>query len=239
MKPIIGISANEIADAGEVLHHLPVTYLPAGYVKAVQEVGGMPLVLPISDKLDAKRYVDMIDKLILTGGQNVSENFYTDIDVDESPLAMLERDEFELALIEEAIKQKKPIFGVCRGMQLINVYFGGTLHKDLSLRNPEPVKHMQAPVERWVATHDVELEDDSKVLSIYGKITQVNSFHFQSIDKLGKGLKITAKSPDGIIESVESISDNPPILGVQWHPDFSYDVLTHEKEVFRFVVEKL
>jgi len=239
MKPIIGISANEISDAGRTLHHLPVTYLPAGYVRAVQEVGGTPLVLPIAPKEDAARYISMIDKLILTGGQNVSEVIYKDVEVDTTGLSMFERDEFELALIEEAIKQKKPIFGVCRGMQLVNVFFGGTLYKDLSKRSPEPVKHMQDPIERWIATHDVYVDEKSRLFSIYGKQAKVNSFHFQSIDKIGKGLKITAKSSDGVVESIESTNQLPPILCVQWHPDFAYDVLNEEKDVFKYVVEEL
>ncbi|MGX6970735.1 gamma-glutamyl-gamma-aminobutyrate hydrolase family protein [Vagococcus bubulae] len=235
MKKIIGISANEILDAGEILHHLPISYLPAGYVRAVQEVGGTPLVLPIGKPKDARTYINLIDKLILTGGQNVSPSLYTSHSSNEE-LSLLERDVFEMALIEEAIKQKKPIFGVCRGMQLLNVFLGGTLHEDLSSRQPEPIKHMQAPVDRWVATHDIFFDKESMLTPIYGDKATVNSFHFQSVDKLGNELKVTAKSEDNVIESFESSTNKHRILGVQWHPDFSYDVLSQEKEVFDFVV---
>ncbi|UUV99568.1 gamma-glutamyl-gamma-aminobutyrate hydrolase family protein [Vagococcus luciliae] len=235
MKKIIGISANEVVDAGEVLHHLPISYLPAGYVRAVQEVGGTPLVLPISQPKEAKTYIDLVDKLILTGGQNVSPSLYSSNQSSEA-LSLLERDLFEIALIEEAIKQKKPIFGVCRGMQLLNVYLGGTLHQDLSLRQPERIKHMQSPIERWVATHDIFFEKDSILTQIYGSRTTVNSFHFQSVDQLGTDLKVTAKSDDHIIESIESSTDKHRILGVQWHPDFSYNVNDKEKGVFDFIV---
>lgn len=237
MKKMIGISANEIIDSGKTLHNLPISYLPAGYVRAVQEVGGVPVVIPLGKKKDAKTYVSLIDKLILTGGQNVTPTLYLE---GEKPinehLSLLERDVFEMALIKEAIKQQKPIFGVCRGMQLVNVYLGGTLHQDLSLRNPEPIRHMQTPIERWVATHDIYLESDSLLRPIYGANATVNSFHFQSINKIGNDLKITAVSEDGVVESIESSSDNHKILGVQWHPDFAYDTLEKEKEVFDFVV---
>nr|WP_277756514.1 gamma-glutamyl-gamma-aminobutyrate hydrolase family protein [Vagococcus sp. CY53-2] len=235
MKKIIGISANEVVDAGETLHHLPISYLPAGYVRAVQEVGGTPLVLPISQPKEAKTYIDLVDKLILTGGQNVSPSLYSSNQSSEA-FSLLERDLFEIALIEEAIKQKKPIFGVCRGMQLLNVYLGGTLHQDLSLRQPEPIRHMQAPIERWIATHDIFFEKDSVLTPIYGAKATVNSFHFQSINKIGNDLKITAVSEDGVVESIESSSDNHKILGVQWHPDFSYNVNDKEKGVFDFIV---
>ncbi|RHH68177.1 MULTISPECIES: gamma-glutamyl-gamma-aminobutyrate hydrolase family protein [Vagococcus] len=237
MKKMIGISANEIIDSGETLHNLPISYLPAGYVRAVQEVGGVPVVIPLGKKEDAKEYVSLIDKLILTGGQNVTPTLYLEgKEPINEHLSLLERDVFEMALIKEAIKQQKPIFGVCRGMQLVNVYLGGTLHQDLSLRNPEPIRHMQAPIERWVATHDIYLESDSLLRPIYGANATVNSFHFQSINKIGNDLKITAVSEDGVVESIESSSDNHKILGVQWHPDFAYDTLEKEKEVFDFVV---
>ncbi|MGX4686291.1 gamma-glutamyl-gamma-aminobutyrate hydrolase family protein [Vagococcus sp. JNUCC 83] len=237
MKKIIGISANEIIDSGETLHNLPISYLPAGYVRAVQEVGGVPLVLPLGKAEDVKSYVSLIDKLILTGGQNVTPSFYLkDEKVLNEQLSLLERDLFEMALIEEAINQQKPIFGVCRGMQLINVYLGGSLHQDLSLRQPEPIVHMQAPIERWIPTHDVFLEKDSLLTPIYGEQAMVNSFHFQSVNKVGKDLKVTAKSEDGVIESIESSSDAHKILGVQWHPDFAYQTLKQEKDVFDFVV---
>lgn len=237
MKKIIGISANEIIDPGETLYNLPISYLPAGYVRAVQEVGGLPLVLPLGKAEDAKSYVSLIDKLMLTGGQNVTPSLYLkDEKALNEQLSLLERDLFEMALIEEAIKQKKPIFGVCRGMQLINVYLGGTLHQDLSLRQPEPIPHMQDPIERWIATHDIFLERDSLLTPIYGEKATVNSFHFQSVKKVGKDLKVTAKSEDGVIESIESSSDNHKILGVQWHPDFAYQTLKQEKDVFDFVV---
>lgn len=237
MKKIIGISANEIQDPGKTLYNLPISYLPAGYVRAVQEVGGVPVVLPLGKVEDAKEYISLIDKLILTGGQNVSPSLYLE---NEKPLneelSLLERDMFEMALIEEAIKQHKPIFGVCRGLQLVNVYLGGTLHQDLSLRNPEPIPHMQDPIERWIATHDILVEKDSLLYPIYGDKGNVNSFHFQSVKKIGNDLKITAVSDDGVIESIESTSDKHRILGVQWHPDFAYQTLEKEKEVFDFVV---
>ncbi len=132
-KKIIGIAGNQLLQAAEVFHGNQVTYTPQGFVSAVQAAGGVPLVLPIGPKELAATYIQQIDKLLLAGGQDVAPEFYG-----QEPHIKLEetnrdRDEFELALIEEALKQNKPIFAVCRGMQLVNVALGGTLYQDLSM----------------------------------------------------------------------------------------------------------
>lgn len=238
-KKIIGISANETEDSGEKLHNMPINYLPAGYVKGIQLAGGLPLLLPVGTKEDAKLYINKIDKLVLTGGQNVNPKWYGEKREFNADLMLTSRDEFELALIEEALIQNKPIFAVCRGMQLLNVALGGTLYQDLSQRKPETVIHMQDPVRRQVATHSVTTNDNSVVRVIYGLKTMVNSFHFQAIKDLGKGLKITALSEDNIVEAVESTMRNQRIVGIQWHPDFAYEELKQERQMFRFVVDEL
>lgn len=238
-RPIIGIAANEIEDAGAKLYHLPISYTPFGYVKAVQNAGGLPLVLPVGSPDLAKEYIKQIDKLILAGGQNVSPALYGEsVQLEEASLSE-KRDQFELALIEEAIAQNKPIFAVCRGLQLVNVALGGSLYQDISHFSDGKIAHMQVPVSREIPTHQIQTEDTSILRDIYGKKTTVNSFHFQAVKKLAKKLKVTALSEDGIIEGVESNDSNLAFLGVQWHPDFAFDHLEQEMAVFRYVVEEL
>lgn len=238
-RSIIGIAANEINDAGSKLYHLPISYTPCGYVKAVQNAGGLPLVLPIGAPALASEYITQIDKLILTGGQNVSPALYGEtVQVEEASLS-IKRDQFELALIKEAIRQKKPIFAVCRGLQLVNVALGGSLYQDISGLNKSTIKHMQAPIAREIPTHQIQTEAGSILREIYGKETAVNSFHFQAVKELAEELTVTALSEDGIIEGVESKDPNLIFLGVQWHPDFAYDHLEQEQAVFRYVVDKL
>lgn len=238
-KPIIGISANEVEDSGEKLHNLPINYLPAGYVRGVQLAGGLPILLPIGTKEDAKEYIAQIDKLILTGGQNVNPQWYQEELTFDANLMSTKRDEFELALIDEAIKQGKPIFAVCRGLQLVNVALGGTLHQDLSKRTTEQVIHMQDPVPREEPTHRIRTEEGSILRRIYGEKASVNSFHFQSIKKLAPTLKITAISEDNVVEGIESTTNIVKILGVQWHPDFAYETMEQERKIFKFVVKEL
>ncbi|EOH93968.1 hypothetical protein UAW_02389 [Enterococcus haemoperoxidus ATCC BAA-382] len=238
-RPIIGIAANEIEDAGGRLYHLPISYTPCGYVKAVQNVGGLPMILPVGAPDLAKEYINQIDKLILAGGQNVSPALYGEsIQVEEASL-FEERDRFELALIEEAIIQKKPIFAVCRGLQLVNVALGGSLYQDISHLNDTKIAHMQVPISREIPTHQIRTEDTSILREIYGEKTTVNSFHFQAVKKLAEKLRVTALSEDGIIEGVESDDSSLAFLGVQWHPDFAYDHVEQEMAVFRYVVEEL
>ncbi|ALS02869.1 glutamine amidotransferase [Enterococcus silesiacus] len=238
-RPIIGIAANEIEDAGAKLYHLPISYTPCGYVKAVQSAGGLPLVLPVGSPELAKAYITQIDKLILAGGQNVSPTLYGEtIQVEEAELSN-ERDQFELTLIEEAIAQGKPIFAVCRGLQLVNVALGGSLYQDISCLNQQKIAHMQVPVSREIPTHQIQTEADSILRDIYGEATTVNSFHFQAVKKLAKELRVTALSEDGIIEGVESNDPSLVFLGVQWHPDFAYEYLEQEMAVFHYVVKEL
>lgn len=240
MKNRIGITANEIMDSGDILHNLEINYLPAGYSKGVAQAGGLPVLIPISEDLkDIRQYVSMIDKLILTGGQNVSPEFYQEKPIFSETLMMKKRDIFELALIEEAIKQDKPIFGICRGMQLLNVYFGGSLIQDLSQRVEEPVKHMQAPISNDIPTHWITTEKGSILNGIYGPKAKVNSFHFQAVNRIGNNLRVTANSEDGIVEGIESHGLRQKIVGVQWHPDFSYKVLEQERRAFNFVVNEM
>ena len=238
-RAIIGIAANEMTDAGVTLHHLPISYTPQGYVSAVQNAGGLPLLLPVGSPDLARDYISQIDKLILAGGQNVSPKLYGEtVQVKEAGLSD-ERDQFELALIEEEIKQKKPIFAVCRGLQLVNVALGGSLYQDISHLSDKKITHMQVPVARQIPTHLIQTKEHSILRKIYGKETRVNSFHFQAIKKIAAQLRVTARSEDGIVEGVESKDPNFSFLGVQWHPDFAYDHLEQEMAVFRYVVKTL
>lgn len=238
-RPIMGIAANEIMDAGKTLYHLPISYTPAGYVKAINNVGGLPLILPIGAPETAKEYVNQIDKLVLAGGQNIAPEWYGESLQFEETALYKARDVFELALIEEALLQKKPIFAVCRGMQLANVAFGGSLYQDIRHIDDNRIQHMQVPIAKEIATHTIRTTDASILRKIYGKETKVNSFHMQAIKKLASILTATAYSEDGIIEGVESNQKHINFLGVQWHPDFAYEHLEQEMAIFRYVVETL
>lgn len=231
-QPIIGVAANEKRDAGNDMGHMAISYNPSGYIKAVQLVGGLPVMLPIGDPMSAKRYVAMIDKLVLAGGQNVAPEFYGEVETIQSTDYNRERDAFEIALINEAIKQNKPIIGVCRGMQLVNVALGGSLNQHIS-------NHWQeTPMTQ--TSHDVIIDKHSPLDAIYGRKAHVNSFHRQSLKKIAPQLDVIARSlDDHIVEAVQSNDPNLRFLGVQWHPDFMYNVRDEDLAFFRYAVDYL
>ena len=228
-KPIIGISGNErtmIKDSSYLM-----SYTATGFVEGVRAVGGTPLILPIGDEETAKHYISIIDKLIITGGQNVSPQFYGEEKVVDSDDYLLKRDIFELALIKEARKQMKPIFTVCRGTQLYNVAMGGSLHQD--------IEHHWQDQEAQYTTQNMVTKDNSILHEIYGSESKINSFHHQSIKKLADNLEVIAYDPkDEVIEAVTS-TDGTPFLGVQWHPEFLYGSQKGDLKLFDYIVNKL
>lgn len=232
MRPIIGITGNQRQTSNHDIDNLDLSYVPTDFVRAVTTAGGVPLILPIGDSEMAKAYVSMVDKIILSGGQNVDPSYYGQDKQAAEDDFLLERDIFEIAVIQEALKQNKPIFAVCRGMQLLNVVLGGTLHQDIK-------NHWQADNYKTV-TQDLMIDENSLLSQIYGSSTRVNSFHRQCIDKLAPNLKIVAYDPkDQMIEAVESTNPNHRLLAVQWHPELLQSECTTNNLLFQFVVNHL
>lgn len=233
-EKIIGIAANEVLDSGESMHHLPVVYTPAGYVHGVQRAGGEPIVIPIGNPGAARFYISHIDKLILAGGQNVHPSYYHDTVKTDYDISYRPRDEFELALIREALAQHKAILGICRGMQILNIALGGSSNQKISTFSK--INHLQSEPGD-TPTHGVEFKTGTILQKIYGENARVNSFHRQAVERIGEGLEAIAWSEDGIVESVEDKKRR--LLGIQWHPDFTYAEIPQEQEIFNYVVNNL
>ncbi|MWV56329.1 gamma-glutamyl-gamma-aminobutyrate hydrolase family protein [Streptococcus zhangguiae] len=227
-KVIVGITGNE----KELPPMSGLTYVAVvkDLAEGVKAAGGLPIVIPIGTPEMAKDYVQMIDKLILSGGQHVSPQFYGEEQSVNSDDYLLERDKFELALIKEALKQEKPIFAVCRGMQLLNVALGGSLKQDVK-------HHWQPQLEG--TSHDLQVRPNSRVSQLFAEGSQINSFHHQSIKDLAPVLKVTARDPrDGTIEAVEG-RGRLPILAVQWHPEFLCRDCDSNRQLFDYLVHQL
>ena len=128
-RTVVGVAANlcPVDAEGKNIH----SSVSCRFAESIRQVGGLPLVIPVGDESVVRDYVEMIDKLILTGGQNVHPQFYGEKKTIESDDYNIERDQFELALLKEAVRQNKPVLGICRGVQLINVAFGGTLNQEI------------------------------------------------------------------------------------------------------------
>ena len=196
------------------------TGVNAAYVQAVLAAGGVPVVFsPLLGTALAARALDGVAGLLLTGGEDIDPAWYG-----ETPSAHLDppsrdRDLLELALFAVARELGLPTLGVCRGIQLINVALGGTLHQDLPTGRPGPVEHRPAGP-RDLRSHRVRLLPDSRAARALGsEAIQVNSSHHQGIKELGRGLIASGWTDDGLIEAVESRAGSPWLLAVQWHPE--------------------
>ena len=207
------------------------SYVAKGFVEGVKDAGGIPIILPIGDQEMACHYISMIDKLILTGGQNVDPNSM----VNQKPSIAMTTTFKGISLnwpsSRKLLNRKSQFFSVCRGTQLFNVAMGGTLYQDIE-------DHWQDCSAEYT-TQRLMTEPDTVLREIYGEISHINSFHHQSIKDLAPNLKIAAHDPkDGIIEAVMS-TDDVSFLGVQWHPEFLFENRPKDKNLFDYVVNEL
>ncbi|HEL2041789.1 TPA: gamma-glutamyl-gamma-aminobutyrate hydrolase family protein [Streptococcus suis] len=225
-KVIIGISGNE----QEFPTKSGRTYVTVASELAdgVRQAGGVPMVIPMGTPDLAKDYINMIDKLILSGGQHVDPSLYGQERLIDSNDYLLERDEFELALIEEALCQGKPIFAVCRGMQLLNVALGGSLEQEVA-------HHWQEGIAG--TSHRLQVKPKSRIGQLFTQGSPINSFHQQRIKELAPGLVATGLDPrDGTIEAYES-RGNQALFGIQWHPEFLYNDCKQHRDLFQYLVD--
>ena len=227
-RTVVGVAANlcPVDAEGKNIH----SSVSCKFAESIRQVGGLPLVIPVGDESIVRDYVEMIDKLILTGGQNVHPQFYGEKKTIESDDYNLVRDEFELALLKEALRQDKPILAICRGVQLVNVAFGGTLHQEIE-------GHWQGLP--FGTSHSIETVEGSVVAQLFGKESQVNSVHRQSIKDLAPNFRVTAVDPrDQTVEAIESV-DEHRIIGLQWHPEFLVNEEDGNLELFEYLLNEL
>ena len=193
------------------------------YVDCVRAAGGIPLILPPAPLNTAADAVAAVDALVLTGGGDFSPSSYTDRDEGVSADIDLQEDAWDVALTLAARDAEVPFFGICRGMQALNIALGGTLHQDISDRaNHPPIPGV--PADAVAFRHPVTIRAESRLGRILGVTERsVNSIHHQAVNRLGAGLVPVAHAPDGIIEAVEyngaSSGAEWPCLAVQWHPE--------------------
>lgn len=218
MNTIIGISGNISAVEGGPVPGMKRTYVNSDYVSSVVLAGASPVILPV---IENEEYifdeVKRVDGIIISGGYDVNPMLYGEEPKKVQGFTSYELDNFNFKLIKAACSLKKPILGICRGMQIINVYFGGTLHQNLDDKDGFYIKHSQDS-SRSFTGHTILVKKDSILYPILGEKSMVNSFHHQGIKDLAKGFKIGAVAKDGVIEAIEKTDDNF-ILGVQWHPE--------------------
>jgi putative glutamine amidotransferase len=229
-RPVIGVT---LGDGDRKGYHA----MREDYVRSVEAAGAVPLVLPTQEPGAAEAILDRLDGLVLSGGIDVDPALYGCAPHPKLGRVDRARDEFEIALTRLALQRDLPLFAICRGQQLLNVATGGTLVQDIPSVVAGAVAH-DAPGRRTRRSHAVEVAPGSRLAEILGPgPLLVNSFHHQSIDRLGLGLEVTGRSPgDGVIEAVE-MKGRSFVVGVQWHPESFWNETVSFKALFEAHVE--
>jgi putative glutamine amidotransferase len=244
--PVIGVSAN--IDENK----LDVQNIYSSYIGAIYHARLIPFLLPVPDITLrdsyaglAREMVSRLSGLLLTGGDDVNAALYGEENFPFNGCFTEERDLFELELSRAAVAQKKPVLGICRGIQLLNVSMGGTLFQDIEKQNPEKTLLMHAQkCPSYSAVHDAIVEPGSQISRILfaapdGGRVRVNSFHHQAVKDAAPGFAVSARATDGIIEAIEPKGKDahPFTIGVQWHPERMWRHHEHAANLFAAFAE--
>ncbi len=216
MRPVIGLTTL-YDDDKESYWMLP------GYMKVVEKCGGLPIMLPLTD--DGSELDDaysLCDGIMFTGGHDVSPEVYGVKRSGSCGATCRMRDAMEGYLLDRCLADDKPLLGICRGIQFINAHLGGTLYQDLPTEHNGTVEHhMTPPYDR--AAHSVEVGDNTILSDIIGRgVHEVNSYHHQAVKDLSPKVIPMAVSSDGLVEAI-AVRDHRFAIGVQWHPELSYE----------------
>ena len=222
-RPIIGIPTQTLE---EIPGELPRCWVMSQqYVRVLVEAGAVPWIIPLlrGDQATLRAIYDRLDGVFLPGGVDLHPSAYQEEPTAHCGRTDPDRDETELTLTRWAMADKKPLLAVCRGVQVVNVAAGGTVHQDLAAELPGSIKHDYFPSQggytRDLLVHEVRIPEDTRL----GRLLQtpslrVNSMHHQGIKRVAEGLRPNAFAPDGLIEGLES-ANGQFLLGVQWHPE--------------------
>jgi putative glutamine amidotransferase len=225
--PRIGITTYAANDQGDIP-------IPHQYVTSVRRAGGLPLLIAPGETHLAQ-LLDTLDAFVMAGGGDICPNRYGGHHHETIYAVDVERDEFELRLIAELHARRMPTLAICRGLQIINVAFGGTLHVHLPDVVGETVAHRAPP--RRPIPHNVKLASDSRlaaILDAHDARLESMSWHHQAVDRVGRSCRVVATADDGVVEAIET-DEWPELVAVQWHPELT----SHEDAVQQRLFDEL
>lgn len=228
MRPIIGITACQEKDKIYKTNN--------AYVRAVVKAGGIPVLLPIAVPLsDCEKLAAMVDGLLVPGGVDMAPQYFGEQPPKEVTCIDRELDEFELELIRQVSSLGKPMLAICRGCQVVNVAFGGTLYQDIPTQCPQAHGHYQDTASRSEGYHTVTVLPGTALADALGEGELLtNSYHHQAVKDLAPGFSVCARTADGIIEGIENREGT--ILGVQWHPECMVERYPRFRGLFSWLV---
>ncbi len=224
MKPIIGVLAEVDLEQN--------TKVQNGYIRAIEESGGIPILLPyVKDTDTMERFVSLCDGFFFTGGADIDPQRYGEEPKNTCGRIQYARDELEFAVIQIVNKTSKPLLAVCRGAQLVNIALGGTLYQDIPSEINTQISHKQTEPKNS-PSHDVQILKSTPLFELMKKTEMTaNSFHHQAIKKLGEGLQIMAVADDGIVEAF-CLSGERYLRAYQWHPERLYGTDIDNRLIF-------
>src|SRR5256885_1407412 len=245
MRPIIGVPTQNLQSIGSVAPDIPPSWVMSHrYVRALTttSIGATPWLIPAldDDAATLRSIYEELDGIFLPGGADVEPSSYGAERHPACDRSDPARDQVELELVRWAMEDRKPVLGVCRGLQIINLAAGGTLVQDLGAQRPDAIKHDYFPFRDGYArehlAHTVRVSTGTRLDHVMGsREFAVNSMHHQAIDRLGSGLVVSAVAPDGIIEGVETRQDFF-LVGVQWHPEVLIESDANTRRLFEAFV---
>ncbi|BBF43595.1 para-aminobenzoate synthase, amidotransferase component [Lachnospiraceae bacterium KM106-2] len=238
-KIVIGIVGNLLIMEGGMFPGLERDYVNRDYGESISLAGAVPVVLTVQEEDEAIRaQLERVDAIVLSGGYDITTQLYGEEPMWEQGFVYPKVDQFYMKTIKIARKLGKPILGICKGIQAVNVALGGSLYQDINRQVQGSMKHSQSSPRQY-GTHRIKIEKDSFLGECLAEEVLVNSFHHQSVKQLGAGLRITARASDGVIEGIES-TEGSFVTAVQWHPEM---MASHgDKEMiglFKHFVEKV
>jgi putative glutamine amidotransferase len=234
LEPLIGVSTS--ITVGEYPER---AYVNSAYLHAIEQAGGIPVLLPPQLSASARETLwRRIDGLVLTGGGDIEPARFGEAAHPKTSLVSADRDALELELVDCALRDDVPLFGICRGLQVLNVALGGSLHQHVADTVGRSVEHSQSE-KRHVPTHPVKLlAEGTRLGRILGTSElAVNSFHHQALKRLGRGLREVAWAPDQVVEAVEHEDQRRFVVAVQWHPEDLVDHDAAARALFTAVVD--
>lgn len=231
-KPVIALTPYHNIEKDE-------PYMRPAYMKAIRAAGGIPVILPLeADEEDLRQLLPHADGVLFTGGPDIHPLYFGEETQRFCGNVSMKRDSMELLLLTLSMEMKKPLLGICRGVQLINIGLGGDVYQDIPSQFKEdfPIAHTQ-PFGYEIPSHTVSVTDGT----LLSKITQsgtirVNSMHHQAVRKVAPGLVASGFAPGGLIETVE-MPDYPFFLGVQWHPEYLWEHDDAARRIFEYFVD--
>jgi putative glutamine amidotransferase len=243
MKPIIGVPAQTLQAIDGIPEDLPHSWvMNHRYFTALASVGAAPVMVPllVNETAALRGIYEGLDGVFLAGGVDVDPSMYDEARESQCGRTDLDRDNVEIALARWAREDGKPVFGVCRGLQIINVAAGGSLYQDCTEYYAGSIKHDYYPTAgfaRDYLAHTVRVEAGTRLHDIFGSAeVQVNSMHHQGLKQVAEGLLPSAYAPDGLIEALETRGD-AFCVGVQWHPEMLVDSDAGTRRLFRAFVD--